>query len=88
MIVVPSRGPSPPSANSGRPKELEAVRLAASEDDEEGANALDLASRHAIAAAKHGVDTMDGNLRLCLRESDLQNNTRGGEFDSYGMVKL
>jgi hypothetical protein len=70
VIVVPSRGPSPPSTNSGRPKELEAVRLAASDDDEEGANALDLASRHAIAAAKHGsVDaTMIGDLRLCLRE--------------------
>lgn len=78
MIVVPSRGPSPPSTNSGRPKELEAVRLAASDDDEEGANALDLASRHAIAAAKHGVDTMDGNLRLCLRERDVQNNAWWG----------
>lgn len=88
MIVVPSRGPSPPSTNSGRPKELEAVRLAASDDDEEGANALDLASRHAIAAAKHGVDTMDGNLRLCLRESDLQNNYAWWGVDSYGMVKL
>jgi len=71
VIVVPSRGPSPPSANSGRPKELEAVRLAESEDDEEGANALDLASRHAIAAAKHGVDTMGMDLRLCLREEML-----------------